>query len=52
MRDICLTDLQTLAELSTALMKHCEADRTPFNPTVGEPCCALFSGQMHVFIHN
>ncbi|XP_017338221.2 tudor domain-containing protein 1 [Ictalurus punctatus] len=36
-------DLQTLAELSTALMKHCEADRTPFNPTVGEPCCALFS---------
>ncbi|KAK3559458.1 hypothetical protein QTP86_013631 [Hemibagrus guttatus] len=35
--------MQTLAELSTALMKHCEADRTPFNPVVGEPCCAVFS---------
>ncbi|GAA6110294.1 tudor domain-containing protein 1 isoform X1 [Tachysurus ichikawai] len=35
--------MQTLAELSTALMKHCEADRTPFNPVVGKPCCARFS---------
>ncbi|MCI4384336.1 hypothetical protein PGIGA_G00037500 [Pangasianodon gigas] len=36
-------DMQTLAELSTALTKHCEADRTPFNPAVGQPCCARFS---------
>ncbi|XP_047672884.1 tudor domain-containing protein 1 isoform X3 [Tachysurus fulvidraco] len=35
--------MQTLAELSTALMKHCEADGTPFNPVVGKPCCARFS---------
>ncbi|TSK14749.1 Tudor domain-containing protein 1 [Bagarius yarrelli] len=35
--------LQTLTELSTALMKHCGADGTPFTPAVGEPCCALFS---------
>ncbi|KAI5623300.1 tudor domain-containing protein 1, partial [Silurus asotus] len=36
-------DIKTLADLSTALTKHCEADRTPFTPAVGEPCCALFS---------
>ncbi|XP_060794982.1 tudor domain-containing protein 1 [Neoarius graeffei] len=35
--------MQTLAELSAALMKHCEADGTPFNPAVGDPCCALYS---------
>ncbi|XP_058262771.1 tudor domain-containing protein 1 isoform X2 [Hemibagrus wyckioides] len=44
--------MQTMAELSTALMKHCEADGTPFNPVVGEPCCARFSGQIHVSIHD
>uniref|UniRef100_A0A8B9K8U9 Tudor domain containing 1 n=1 Tax=Astyanax mexicanus TaxID=7994 RepID=A0A8B9K8U9_ASTMX len=36
--------LQTLAELSSVLMKHCDTERTPFSPAVGEPCCALFSG--------
>uniref|UniRef100_A0A8C8MHR3 Tudor domain-containing protein n=1 Tax=Oncorhynchus tshawytscha TaxID=74940 RepID=A0A8C8MHR3_ONCTS len=38
------TDLQVLAELGAELKRHCEADITPFTPSVGEPCCALFSG--------
>uniref|UniRef100_A0A4W5NFJ1 Tudor domain containing 1 n=1 Tax=Hucho hucho TaxID=62062 RepID=A0A4W5NFJ1_9TELE len=37
-------DLQVLAELGAELKRHCEADITPFSPIVGEPCCALFSG--------
>uniref|UniRef100_A0A673XBG8 Tudor domain-containing protein 1 n=1 Tax=Salmo trutta TaxID=8032 RepID=A0A673XBG8_SALTR len=37
-------DLQVLAELGAELKRYCEADITPFNPSVGEPCCALFSG--------
>uniref|UniRef100_A0A8C7P5W2 Tudor domain-containing protein 1 n=1 Tax=Oncorhynchus mykiss TaxID=8022 RepID=A0A8C7P5W2_ONCMY len=37
------TDLQVLAELGAELKRHCEADITPFTPSVGEPCCALFS---------
>ncbi|XP_014012539.2 tudor domain-containing protein 1 isoform X1 [Salmo salar] len=37
-------DLQVLAELGAELKRYCEADITPFNPRVGEPCCALFSG--------
>ncbi|XP_029540305.2 tudor domain-containing protein 1 isoform X5 [Oncorhynchus nerka] len=37
-------DLQVLAELGAELKRHCEADITPFTPSVGEPCCALFSG--------
>ncbi|KAI4872808.1 hypothetical protein NFI96_016135 [Prochilodus magdalenae] len=37
-------DMQTLAELSSHLMKHCESQKAPFSPVVGEPCCALFSG--------
>ncbi|XP_023862331.1 tudor domain-containing protein 1 isoform X3 [Salvelinus sp. IW2-2015] len=37
-------DLQVLAELRAELKRHCEADITPFSPSVGEPCCALFSG--------
>ncbi|KAK1793994.1 hypothetical protein P4O66_010903, partial [Electrophorus voltai] len=36
--------MQTLAELSSALMKHCKTARTSFSPVVGEPCCALYSG--------
>ncbi|XP_066520883.1 tudor domain-containing protein 1 [Hoplias malabaricus] len=36
-------DIQILAELSSALMKHCQNEKTLFSPTVGEPCCALFS---------
>ncbi|XP_055786772.1 tudor domain-containing protein 1 isoform X3 [Salvelinus fontinalis] len=37
-------DLQVLAELRAELKRHCEVDITPFSPSVGEPCCALFSG--------
>ncbi|XP_076855400.1 tudor domain-containing protein 1 [Brachyhypopomus gauderio] len=37
-------DMQTLAELSSALIKHCEGAGGPFSPAVGEPCCALYSG--------
>ncbi|KAF5896519.1 tudor domain-containing protein 1 isoform X1 [Clarias magur] len=37
-----LEDMQTLVELSASLTKHCEADRTAYNPVVGEPCCARF----------
>uniref|UniRef100_A0A4W4ELF3 Tudor domain-containing protein 1 n=1 Tax=Electrophorus electricus TaxID=8005 RepID=A0A4W4ELF3_ELEEL len=36
--------MHTLAELSSALMKHCKTARTSFSPVVGEPCCALYSG--------
>lgn len=42
---IWLTAVQTLGELSLTLTRHCETEVTPFNPAVGEPCCALFSGQ-------
>uniref|UniRef100_A0AAY5F2E6 Tudor domain-containing protein 1 n=1 Tax=Electrophorus electricus TaxID=8005 RepID=A0AAY5F2E6_ELEEL len=35
--------MHTLAELSSALMKHCKTARTSFSPVVGEPCCALYS---------
>ncbi|XP_072523567.1 tudor domain-containing protein 1 [Salminus brasiliensis] len=37
-------DMQTLGELSSALTKHCETEKTTFSPAVGKPCCALFSG--------
>uniref|UniRef100_A0A3Q3KD09 Tudor domain-containing protein 1 n=2 Tax=Monopterus albus TaxID=43700 RepID=A0A3Q3KD09_MONAL len=37
------TDRQQLIELGTELNKHCEADASPFEPKVGEPCCALSS---------
>ncbi|XP_041714209.2 tudor domain-containing protein 1 isoform X2 [Coregonus clupeaformis] len=37
-------DLQVLVELGAELKRHCEADITHFCPSVGEPCCALFSG--------
>ncbi|XP_043108998.1 tudor domain-containing protein 1 isoform X2 [Puntigrus tetrazona] len=36
-----------LTELSYELMKHCESERASFTPTVGEPCCALFTGDAH-----
>ncbi|KAF3704392.1 Tudor domain-containing protein 1 [Channa argus] len=35
---------QKLIELGNELKQHCEADATPFDPKVGEPCCAMFSG--------
>ncbi|XP_067286444.1 tudor domain-containing protein 1 [Pseudorasbora parva] len=38
------SDSHILAELSYELKRHCELDRAPFTPTVGEPCCALFTG--------
>ncbi|XP_051523299.1 tudor domain-containing protein 1-like [Myxocyprinus asiaticus] len=37
-------DEQSLTELSYELMKHCVSEKAPFTPTVGEPCCALFTG--------
>ncbi|KAL0984549.1 hypothetical protein UPYG_G00143090, partial [Umbra pygmaea] len=37
-------DTQILVELGAELKQHCEADMTPFIPIVGDPCCALFSG--------
>uniref|UniRef100_A0A8C1UUE8 Tudor domain containing 1 n=1 Tax=Cyprinus carpio TaxID=7962 RepID=A0A8C1UUE8_CYPCA len=37
-------DAHILTELSYELMKHCELARASFAPTVGEPCCALFTG--------
>ncbi|XP_017551496.1 tudor domain-containing protein 1 isoform X1 [Pygocentrus nattereri] len=37
-------DMQTLAELSSELKTHCDTEKGPFSPVVGEPCCALFSG--------
>uniref|UniRef100_A0A671MIR4 Tudor domain-containing protein 1-like n=1 Tax=Sinocyclocheilus anshuiensis TaxID=1608454 RepID=A0A671MIR4_9TELE len=37
-------DAHILTELSYELMKHCELERASFTPTVGEPCCALFTG--------
>uniref|UniRef100_A0A8C0XYI9 Tudor domain containing 1 n=1 Tax=Cyprinus carpio carpio TaxID=630221 RepID=A0A8C0XYI9_CYPCA len=36
-------DAHILTELSYELMKHCELERASFTPTVGEPCCALFT---------
>ncbi|XP_062859119.1 tudor domain-containing protein 1 isoform X2 [Trichomycterus rosablanca] len=36
-------DIQALAELSSALAKHCATEGAPFSPAVGEPCCALYS---------
>ncbi|XP_028990018.2 tudor domain-containing protein 1 [Betta splendens] len=37
-------DHQRLLELMTELKQHCEADATPFELKVGEPCCAMFPG--------
>ncbi|XP_068440058.1 tudor domain-containing protein 1 isoform X2 [Clinocottus analis] len=37
-------DHQRLIELGTELKQHCEANKSPFVPKVGEPCCAMFSG--------
>ncbi|XP_030611149.1 tudor domain-containing protein 1 [Archocentrus centrarchus] len=34
---------QRLKELGAQLKQHCEADASPFEPKVGEPCCALLS---------
>ncbi|XP_071319718.1 tudor domain-containing protein 1 [Trachinotus anak] len=36
------TDHQRLIELGAELKRHCEADKSPFEPKVGEPCCAIF----------
>nr|XP_004567589.2 tudor domain-containing protein 1 [Maylandia zebra] len=38
------TDHQRLKELGAQLKQHCEADASPFEPKVGEPCCALLPG--------
>ena len=38
------SEFQVLAELRLELTQYCEANHTPFTPTVGEPCCAMFSG--------
>ncbi|KAK2820415.1 hypothetical protein Q5P01_023374 [Channa striata] len=35
---------QQLTELDNELKQHCEAEATPFEPKVGEPCCARFCG--------
>uniref|UniRef100_A0A669E863 Tudor domain-containing protein 1 n=1 Tax=Oreochromis niloticus TaxID=8128 RepID=A0A669E863_ORENI len=35
------TDHQRLKELGAQLKQHCEAEASPFEPKVGEPCCAL-----------
>ncbi|XP_051530628.1 tudor domain-containing protein 1-like [Myxocyprinus asiaticus] len=37
-------DVHSLTELSFEIMKYCESEKAPFTPTVGEPCCALFTG--------
>lgn len=37
-------EVHILTDLTRELMKHCESQRDPFTPTVGEPCCALFPG--------
>ncbi|AWP17728.1 putative tudor domain-containing protein 1 isoform 2 [Scophthalmus maximus] len=39
-----LADHQRLIELGVELKQHCETDNSPFEPTVGEPCCAMFPG--------
>ncbi|XP_037546981.1 tudor domain-containing protein 1 [Nematolebias whitei] len=35
---------QQLKELRAQMKQHCEAHSTPFVPTLGEPCCAVFPG--------
>lgn len=42
---VCLSDHQRLKELGAQLKQHCEADASPFEPKVGEPCCALLPGE-------
>ncbi|XP_074476299.1 tudor domain-containing protein 1 isoform X2 [Sebastes fasciatus] len=37
-------DHQRLIELGAELKQHCEAKASPFEPEVGEPCCAMFTG--------
>uniref|UniRef100_A0A665VK44 Tudor domain containing 1 n=1 Tax=Echeneis naucrates TaxID=173247 RepID=A0A665VK44_ECHNA len=36
------TVCQRLMELGTELKKHCDGDNSPYEPKVGEPCCAMF----------
>ncbi|XP_023281805.1 tudor domain-containing protein 1 [Seriola lalandi dorsalis] len=38
------TDHQRLIELGAELKQHCEADNSPFEPKVEEPCCAMYPG--------
>ncbi|TRY85445.1 hypothetical protein DNTS_016109 [Danionella cerebrum] len=37
-------DEHLLTELSVELTKHCEEERALTSPNVGQPCCALFTG--------
>ncbi|XP_063748517.1 tudor domain-containing protein 1 isoform X2 [Eleginops maclovinus] len=39
-----LTGHQRLVELGAQLKEHCETQASPFEPKVGEPCCAMFPG--------
>lgn len=43
---MCLPDHQRLMELGTELKRHCEANVSASVPKVGEPCCALFPGEI------
>uniref|UniRef100_A0A7N6B5J1 Tudor domain-containing protein 1 n=1 Tax=Anabas testudineus TaxID=64144 RepID=A0A7N6B5J1_ANATE len=43
-------DHQRLIELGTELKQHSEADAAPFEPKVGEPCCAMFPGEATVIV--
>lgn len=45
---MCLSDHQRLKELGIELKQHCEANAAPFEPKVGEPCCAMFPGEITV----
>ncbi|KAG8008701.1 Tudor domain-containing protein 1 [Nibea albiflora] len=38
------TDREQLTELMAQLKRHCEAEASPFEPKVGEPCCSVFPG--------
>ncbi|XP_024865763.1 tudor domain-containing protein 1 isoform X1 [Kryptolebias marmoratus] len=38
------TEHQKLTELKAQLKQHCDVNTSPFVPTLGEPCCAVFPG--------
>ncbi|KAE8284044.1 Tudor domain-containing protein 1 [Larimichthys crocea] len=40
------TDRKQLTELTAKLKQHCEAEASPFEPKVGEPCCSGFPGDV------
>lgn len=45
---VCVPEYHRLVELGSELKQHCEGEASPCQATVGQPCCALFPGEMAI----